>query len=81
MSIRDDRSYITWPTLQKYDCAVNAVEKFDVRTKRRIFNMLRTPGTNHNTLLVEHGITAGFFSVAQVIIDNRRPKRVLRTKK
>lgn len=67
---------ITFPTWCKYIVISCYVEALGVREKRQIFQIIRrAPYLTHDTLFPYFGITAGEFSVWQVLSDHRKHKR------
>jgi len=68
--------FVTYPTWGKYIVISRVIESMTVRDKRIIFQIMRTfPDLTHNSLLGEYGITAGEFSMWQILSEQRRPRK------
>ena len=71
-----ERSFITFPTWKKYLVMASFMERLRIKDKRQLFHIMRhTDCLSHDTFFPSYGITAGEFSVWQVLSDSRRNRR------
>ena len=76
--MQSEKSFITYPTWKKYIVVSRFVENLRVKEKRQIFHIMRNHGPgelSHDTFFPQFGITAGEFSVWQVLSENRKTRR------
>jgi hypothetical protein len=76
--MQSEKSFITYPTWKKYIVLSRFVDTLRVKDKRQIFHMMRNHGPDelhHDTFFPHFGITAGEFSVWQVLSENSRKTR------
>lgn len=65
----------TFPTWKKYIVMYKHIERLRVKDKRYIFQIMRTQtDMNHDVFFPMYGLTAGEFSVWQVLSENIRKK-------
>jgi hypothetical protein len=61
---------VQYPTWKKYIVMACAVDKLNVKEKRRVFGLMRTVNNaNPNTFLPHYGITLAEFSTWQILMD------------
>ena len=73
-----ERTFITYPTYIKYLIIACFIERLRVKEKRQIFHIMRssTDVLDENTFFPQFGITAGEFSIWQVLSENRKPRKM-----
>jgi hypothetical protein len=72
--MQDERSFITYPTWEKYMILSCFIETLRVKEKRQLFHTMRRYGQelDHNCFFPQYGITAGEFAVWQVLSESRK---------
>lgn len=70
------QSFITYPTWKKYIVISCAVDSLRVRDKRHVFHIMRrSRELTHDSFFPMYGLTAGEFSVWQVLGEHRKHRR------
>ena len=65
-------SFVSW---KKYIVLETHINTLRVKDKRYIFQLMRSfDGMSHDTFFPEYGITAGEFSMFQVIVESVRKR-------
>jgi len=71
-----ERSFITFPTWKKYIVISCSVDSLRVKDKRQLFHIMRkTRNLSHDTFFPRYGITAGEFSIWQILSENRKARK------
>ena len=71
--MQNEETFITYPTWKKYIVMSRVIESLKVKDKRNIFyTMRKTTDLSHHTFFPNYGITAGEFSIWQILADNKR---------
>ena len=70
-----ERTFITFPTWKKYIVVSCFIESLRVKDKRQLFHIMRkTSNLSHDTFFPRYGVTAGEFSIWQILSETRKSR-------